>query len=139
MLVHARDAGTGQVREEQNRKEQRKMKKILSERKTVERKTAVENSVFNRPFNNSLWKTLGERRMTNKEGKRVGYSHLTFCCPYYEWDARKAVGCEGGRIELPDRSTAEEFFQTYCGDVSGWQRCSVARAISRFYERREDE
>jgi len=76
--------------------------------------------------------------MTRKEGKRVGYSQLVFCCPYYTGDAKRAVMCEGGRIELPDRKTAEEFFHTYCGDVSGWKRCSVARAISRFYEREEE-
>ena len=112
------------------------MKKIsLSERKQ-KKETAVENPVFNSELWKTLWKTLRER-VTDREGRTLKYSHLTYCCPYYEWDGKTDMHCEGGRIAFPDRDTAQMYFQTYCGDVDGWRRCTVARAITRFYEREE--
>ena len=113
------------------------MKNILSERKREERKPAVENPVFNSKLWKSLWKTLRERA-ANREGRTMGYSHLIYCCPYYEWDGKTDMHCEGGKIAFPDRATAQMYFNTYCGDVDGWRRCTVARAITRFYETQEE-
>ena len=115
------------------------MKKIsLSERKQ-KKENAVENSVFNRLFNNFLWKTLREWYQTNREGRRMGYSHRVFCCPYYEKDGAKSVRCEGGRIALPNMEVTRAYFDAYCGHVTGWRRCTVARAITRFYEAEDED
>ena len=67
------------------------------------------------------------------------YYHLVWCCPYYNWDARTAVHCEGGRIDLPSGEAAREYFEIYCSSVEGWRRCTVARAITRFYEKKDGE
>ena len=68
----------------------------------------------------------------------MGYSKLTFCCPYYESNGKQSVRCEGGRLRLPSHALTADYFASYCGDVNGWRRCTVARAITRFYEA-EDE
>ncbi|MBE5851328.1 MAG: hypothetical protein E7298_14615 [Lachnospiraceae bacterium] len=65
----------------------------------------------------------------------MSYGNRVFCCPYYCYDAPRAVKCEGGRVELPDRAAARDYFGQYCASVEGWRRCTVARAMSRFYER----
>jgi len=112
------------------------MKNILSGRKNrEERSAAVENPVFNSRMWKTLWKTRRGRGM--REGRTLKYSHLVYCCPYYEWDAKTTMHCEGGRLSFPDRDTAQAYFTTYCGDIDGWRRCTVARAITRFYEREE--
>ncbi len=54
-------------------------------------------------------------------------------CPYYKGDAKCAVRCEGGRISLPP-DAAEDYFRSYCSDLNGWRRCTIARAITRHYE-----
>lgn len=64
----------------------------------------------------------------------MGYYHYYWTCPYYKWDERRSVHCEGGRIGLPTNAAAREYFRTYCCDIAGWKRCTVARAISRHYE-----
>ena len=118
------------------------MKKISIERKTPERKPPVENPVFqqdiNRLFNNGPRKAEGGGP-TDKEGTKMGYSNLTFCCPYYETNGARSVRCEGGRIALPNQGLTQAYFEAYCGDVNGWRRCTVARAITRFYERVNDD
>ena len=62
------------------------------------------------------------------------YRNEVFACPYYLWESKSAVKCEGGTIRMPDGAAALDYFWTYCCDVSGWRRCTVARAISRHYE-----
>lgn len=104
-------------------------------KKEKERNFPANSPVFNRKLWKSLWKTLRKR---GKEGKPLKYSHMIYCCPYYDWDAKTSMHCEGGRIEFPDRPTAQAYFETYCGDVCGWKRCTVARAITRFYEAQEE-
>ena len=67
------------------------------------------------------------------------YYKLYWSCPYYHGNARCAVRCEGGEIRMPDTDAAKTYFREYCADLYGWRRCTVARAISRHYEAREDE
>ena len=62
------------------------------------------------------------------------YRNEVFTCPYYGWETKSAVNCEGGKIRLPDAEAAREYFRTYCTDLNGWRRCTVARAITRHYE-----
>ena len=85
-----------------------------------------------------MWKTMWKYEKDTEEGSRMGYSQLTFCCPYYESNGKRSVHCEGGRITLPGCGTGRAYFSEYCGDVNGWRRCTIARAITRFYEAEED-
>ena len=36
----------------------------------------------------------------------MGYSNKTFACPFFTWDERLAVHCEGGRVTFPDKEAA---------------------------------
>jgi len=67
------------------------------------------------------------------------YYRFYWMCPYYRANEKKTVRCEGGRIALPGAAAAEEYFRTYCSDLNGWRRCTVARAITRHYEGMEEE
>ena len=86
-------------------------------------------------FNNRMWKTMWKCEKDTEEGSRMGYSQLTFCCPYYESNGKRSVHCEGGRVKLPTAEAEKEYIRFYCADHLGWKRCTVARAITRFYER----
>lgn len=33
----------------------------------------------------------------------AGYSHKTWACPFFRWDERLCVRCEGGCMSFPDR------------------------------------
>ena len=71
--------------------------------------------------------------------KAITKQHRVYwMCPYYHKDERCAVRCEGGRIELP-KEAARDYILTYCADLNGWRRCTVARAITRHYERSEED
>lgn len=65
----------------------------------------------------------------------MGYSNKTFACPFFKWDERLCVHCEGGRPTFPDRAAATEYIDRYCADVNGWRDCSIAKTLLRYYER----
>lgn len=64
----------------------------------------------------------------------MGYSNRTWVCPFYKWDERLCVHCEGGKIRFPDRISLNEFVRLYCG-TANWKTCSVAENLLRYYER----
>ena len=45
---------------------------------------------------------------------------------------------EGGRLKLPSGEAEREYIRTYCADHLGWRRCTISRAITRFYEVEEE-
>ena len=55
-------------------------------------------------------------------------------CPYYQIKDAHGLRCEGGRLALPSKGAEADYIRTYCADHLGWKRCTVARAITRFYE-----
>ncbi len=61
-----------------------------------------------------------------------------WCCPYYRYDNGRGVRCEGGRLKLPSGEAEREYIRTYCADHLGWRRCTISRAITRFYEAEEE-
>lgn len=66
----------------------------------------------------------------------VGYSNRTWACPFFKWDERRKVHCEGGCCaSFPDRKTAQEYATRYCASVDGWRACTMAAALLRYYER----
>ena len=59
----------------------------------------------------------------------MGYSNKTFACPFFTWDERLAVHCEGGRVTFPDKEAALEYIDRYCASPAGWRECSMAAAL----------
>ena len=69
----------------------------------------------------------------------AGYSHKTWSCPFFVWDERMAVHCEGGRLRFPDREAVNEYTDRFCAGDMGWKNCTVARNLLLFYERAGEE
>jgi hypothetical protein len=67
----------------------------------------------------------------------VGYSSKTFVCPFFKWDERLRVHCEGGCLSFHDRPEAEDYIDRHCADLEGWKCCSLACSLLRYYERTE--
>ncbi len=65
----------------------------------------------------------------------MGYSNKTFACPFFKWDERLCVHCEGGVVRFRDRREAMEYIDRYCASVDGWEKCSLARSLLGYYER----
>lgn len=66
------------------------------------------------------------------------YSNLYWSCPFYKWDERLCVHCEGGsKIVFHDQTSASLYFREYCTHTKDWTRCSIAQSIKRFYEGKE--
>ena len=64
------------------------------------------------------------------------YSNKTFLCPFFTWDERTRVHCEGGRMSFKDRKAAMEYIDRYC--AGEWRGCTMAAALLRYYEREEN-
>ena len=57
-----------------------------------------------------------------------------FNCPFYSWNSREKVHCEGGDVSVGGAHEAlREYQREYCCDVNGWRRCTVARMLLRHY------
>ncbi len=68
----------------------------------------------------------------------MDYWHKKWQCPFFVWDDRSLVACEGKcRIIFPDDVAAREFMEGYCASLSGWESCAIAANKLRFYERQE--
>jgi hypothetical protein len=57
----------------------------------------------------------------------------TWKCPYFKWDGRREVSCEGGRIRFPDGRAAGGYMTAFC--AGDYRRCTVAQALEDFYAR----
>lgn len=55
----------------------------------------------------------------------AGYSHKKWACPFFTWDEKFKVHCEGGCMKFRDRKEA------------GWKDCTVAQSVENYYERTE--
>lgn len=65
----------------------------------------------------------------------TGYSSRIWVCPFFRWDKRRQVYCEGGTVSLPDLETFQEFVNTYCAADKGWENCAIAKAMTEYYDR----
>ena len=133
-----------QKREEKKRKDQSRKK---AERKHFGGKPGFSTDRCGKlcwkPFvsvENSEFGTITDVRMRRKrESGLPSYYHWVFTCPYYGWDSKCSVHCEGGNMQFPDAEAAKEYLLTYCTAVPGWRRCTVAQAITRHYEKKYEE
>lgn len=66
------------------------------------------------------------------------YSRRTWCCPYYRYDEKFVVHCEGGSMfKLRDREIFADHADRYCGNAKDWTKCPTADALTKLYEKRE--
>lgn len=63
----------------------------------------------------------------------------TICCPFWKWDAGKSMSCEGCRMDFPDDDTKRDYTERYCASLEGWENCSIAGALLKFYERTDGD
>ena len=68
----------------------------------------------------------------------MGYSNRIWTCPFFTWDERQAVHCEGGRVVFQDREAIQEYAERHCASLNGWKDCSIACSLLRYYERKEN-
>lgn len=66
----------------------------------------------------------------------MGYSHITWTCPFFVWDERQKIHCEAGVIMPPDKKTMSHYARMYCANLPGWERCSLARCLVEHYDRK---
>ena len=64
----------------------------------------------------------------------MGYSNRTWACPFFKWDDKRRVICEGGSVSLPKQEFAE-YVDQYCADIQGWKNCPIAKSLAKYYER----
>lgn len=66
----------------------------------------------------------------------MDYWHKAWICPFFRWDDRLKVVCEGGsRVTFPDQRGAKRFIEAYCAnEAGGWKRCCIAAALTEYYE-----
>ena len=69
------------------------------------------------------------------------YWHKNWACPFFVRSDKKRVCCEGGCVQsFPDVETAKEFMERLCASKDrNWESCSLASALLRYYERKENE
>lgn len=94
----------------------------------------MENSVFNREMWKNLWRRLGAAK-AKEDAAAMTNDYIYWTCPYYRNEDKHGVHCEGGRVKLPSSEAERDYIHTYCADHLGWKRCTVSRAVTRFYEK----
>lgn len=49
------------------------------------------------------------------------------------------MSCEGCRMDFPDDDTKRDYTERYCASLEGWENCSIAGALLKFYERTDGD
>jgi len=60
----------------------------------------------------------------------------TWACPYWRWEDKLKVCCEGCSMKFRSVEARENYIDQYCANVPGWEGCPVAVSLGRDYERR---
>lgn len=61
----------------------------------------------------------------------------TYCCPFYRWEEKLSVHCDGGCLRFPDQETRNDYLKQYCSANPSWAQCSIAASMQDYYERME--
>lgn len=68
----------------------------------------------------------------------MDYWHKAWTCPFFKWDDKQCVACEGGKLHFPDKESATEYMDAFCaGKDRAWEWCSIAASLLQYYERKE--
>lgn len=61
-----------------------------------------------------------------------GYSNRVWRCPFFRWDKREEVRCEGGHVRtFQHQRELAAWARRYCGRETGWEACPIARDLLR--------
>lgn len=63
-----------------------------------------------------------------------GYSTRRWECPFFRWDERRCIHCEGGRMHMQDLESYRRYVRTYCDNSGGWENCTMARSLMDYYD-----
>lgn len=63
-------------------------------------------------------------------------------CPFFRTDGLEKRGasrlsCEHGKLTFYDRDAMRSFMKKYCRNFTGWQSCSLASSLLKYYDREE--
>lgn len=75
--------------------------------------------------------------MSSKASKPANRNKY-WTCPFFKWDGKTDVNCEGGRISFPSEEAANEYMTAFCANNPGWENCTVAQKLCDYYERTEE-
>ena len=68
----------------------------------------------------------------------MDYWHMNFICPYFKWDDKDRVGCEGKHIlKFDNKFAAKRFMQNYCAGWK-WHLCPHAQHMNKIYEEKNN-
>lgn len=48
------------------------------------------------------------------------------------------MSCECCRMTFPDDEAKRDYVERYCASLDGWEQCSIARNLLKFYERTDE-
>ena len=67
-----------------------------------------------------------------------GYWHMYVICPYFAWENKTAIGCEGKTVHrFPKGRMCRSYQEKYC--AGNWQECTYAKVMNEYYEQEQGE
>lgn len=67
----------------------------------------------------------------------MGYSGRNWQCPFFRWDEREGLHCEGGCVRFRSKETYSGYTKQFCCRTDGWEKCTLAKALIGQYEEEE--
>ena len=58
----------------------------------------------------------------------------TWACPFWSWEEKLKVHCEGGNLVFPCMDSRVLFIDQFCACVPGWNNCCIAQNLLAHYE-----
>ena len=65
------------------------------------------------------------------------YTNRYWICPFFHWDEKGAIHCEGGSVVRLPQIHLYGFAEDYCASF-GYRECSIYQAIEKTYEEEKD-
>lgn len=67
----------------------------------------------------------------------MSWTAVIVVCPYFgsEHSDRLVLNCEAGRVRFPDKTARASYIRAYCGDLTGYKRCTLCRMMDAAYYR----
>ena len=59
-------------------------------------------------------------------------------CPFFSKEIGLKTNCEGGAIKHPDKFARKDYMLAYCASDTGWHKCTLAKSLMRYYDRKEN-
>ena len=62
---------------------------------------------------------------------------MMWCCPFFKWEEKLTVHCEGAKLRFGTDSARLDYARRYCANAKCWKDCTLAQNLIRDYERNE--